>query len=123
MRVDGEAFFVTNDEPWPFWEFIRTVGATAGYDTKREDIWVVPTSSFYVIAVVAEWFIWIISFGRRESHINRQMVKYLTMNRTFDITKAKKRLGYRPEVGIEEGIRRAVGAYMSTEVTHMSNHD
>lgn len=35
-RVDGEAFVITNDEPWPFWEFIRTVGATAGYPTRKE---------------------------------------------------------------------------------------
>lgn len=42
MRVDGEEFVITNDEPWPFWEFVRTVGATAGYPVKKEDIWVVP---------------------------------------------------------------------------------
>ncbi|KAF2185777.1 hydroxysteroid dehydrogenase [Zopfia rhizophila CBS 207.26] len=113
-RVDGEAFVITNDEPWPFWEFIRTVGATAGYPVKKEEIWVVPAWLFYAIAVVAEWSVWAISLGRRESHMNREMVKYLTMTRTFDITKAKERLGYRPQVGVREGIQRAVDAYLSS---------
>jgi sterol-4alpha-carboxylate 3-dehydrogenase (decarboxylating) len=113
MRVDGEAFVITNDEPWPFWEFVRTVGATAGYPTKKEDIWVVPSWLFYTMAVVAEWGVWAVSFGQKESHLNRQMVKYLTMTRTFDITKAKKRLGYRAQVSVEEGIRRAVDSYMA----------
>lgn len=115
QRVDGETFFITNDEPWPFWEFIRRVGAEAGYPVKKEDIRVIPAWLFYCIAVSAEWFVWATSFGRRESHLNRQMVRYLTMNRTFDITKAKKRLGYRPEVSMEEGIKRAVRAYMATQ--------
>jgi sterol-4alpha-carboxylate 3-dehydrogenase (decarboxylating) len=112
MRVDGEAFVITNDEPWPFWDFIRAVGATAGYPVKKEEIWVVPAWVFYGMAVVAEWGVWAMSFGQRESKLNRQMVKYLTMNRTFNISKAKKRLGYRPQVGMEEGIKRAVGAYL-----------
>lgn len=115
MKVDGEAFVITNDDPWPFWEFVRTVGATAGYPTRKEDIWVIPTWLFYGIATIAEWFVWVISFGREESHLNKQMAKYLTMNRTFDITKAKQRLGYRPQVSVEEGIRRAVHAYMSSQ--------
>jgi sterol-4alpha-carboxylate 3-dehydrogenase (decarboxylating) len=115
MRVDGEAFVITNDEPWPFWDFVRVVGAEAGYPVKKEDIWVVPGWLFYVMAVVAEWGVWAVSLGKKESGLNRQMVKYLTMTRTFDIAKAKKRLGYRAEVGVEEGIRRAVKAYMERE--------
>jgi sterol-4alpha-carboxylate 3-dehydrogenase (decarboxylating) len=115
MRVGGEAFVITNDDPWPFWKFTRSVGATAGYLTKKEDVWIVPAWFFYGMAIVAEWLVWLVSFGRKESHLNRQMVKYLTMNRTFDITKAKQRLGYRPQVSVEEGIRRAVHAYMSSQ--------
>jgi sterol-4alpha-carboxylate 3-dehydrogenase (decarboxylating) len=115
MRVDGEAFVITNDEPWPFWDFVRAVGAEAGYPVKEEDTWVIPAWLFYAMAVVAEWGVWAISFGQKESHLNRQMVKYLTMNRTFDISKAKKRLGYRAEVSVQEGIRRAVEAYKEKE--------
>lgn len=112
MRVDGEAFVITNDEPWPFWDFVHTVQAVAGYPIKPEEIWIVPAWVFYVIAVLAEWGVWAASLGQRESKLNRQMIKYLGMERTFDISKAKKRLGYRPQVGVREGIERAVGEYL-----------
>jgi len=113
MRVDGEAFVITNDEPWPFWEFVRTVGATAGYPVKKEDIWAVLAWAFYWLAVCAEWGVWAVSLWRKESRLNRQMIKDLSMSRKFDISKAKRRLGYRPQVGVKEGIERAVEAYMA----------
>lgn len=105
---------MTNDEPWPFWDFIRMVGAAAGFPVKKEEVWVIPAWFFYAFAVIAEWSVWLISFGRHESHTNRKVVRYLTINRTFDITKAKDRLGYPPQVSIEEAIRRAVNAYLSS---------
>lgn len=104
MRVDGEAFVITNDEPWPFWDFVRAVGAAAGYPVTKVEVWVVPSWVFYGIAVCAEWGVWAASLGRRESRLNRQMVKYMGAERTFDISKAKKRLGYRPQVTVREGI-------------------
>jgi len=36
------------------------------------------------------------------------ILKYTAQVRTFDIGKAKERLGYRPEVGMEEEIKRAM---------------
>ncbi|KAF2279513.1 hydroxysteroid dehydrogenase [Westerdykella ornata] len=114
-RVDGEAFVITNDDPWPFWDFPHTVGAAAGYPVNKEQIWVMPAWLFYALAVLTEWTVWLLSFGRRESHMNRKMVRYFTMTRTFDITKAKGRLGYRPQVGMVDGIKRAVNAYLESE--------
>jgi sterol-4alpha-carboxylate 3-dehydrogenase (decarboxylating) len=123
MRVDGEAFVITNDESWPFWKFIRTVGATAGHPIKDEDVCVVPSWIFYALTVAAEWGIWCISFCRRGSQLIRIMVRYLTMTRTFDISKAKKRLGYRPQVSIEDGIRRAIRAYMASHPDDAEKED
>jgi sterol-4alpha-carboxylate 3-dehydrogenase (decarboxylating) len=113
IKVNGEAFVITNDEPWPFWDFTRAMGAAAGYPVKKEDIWVIPKSLYYVFAVISEWVVWASSFGQTESYINRRMVKYLTMTRTFDISKAKKRLGYRPQVGMQEAIKKAVETYLA----------
>jgi sterol-4alpha-carboxylate 3-dehydrogenase (decarboxylating) len=30
-KIDGEAFVITNDQPWPFWSFLRAMGSAAGY--------------------------------------------------------------------------------------------
>lgn len=115
LKVNGEAICITNDEPWPFWNFVRAISAEAGHPVPQDQVTVVPTSVYYAFAVIAEWAVWAISLGSKESHINRRMVKYLTMNRTFDISKAKERLGYRPQVSMQEGIKRAVEFYIAHE--------
>ncbi|EDN08773.1 predicted protein [Histoplasma mississippiense (nom. inval.)] len=111
-RVDGEAFTITNDEPWPFWDFAHAVSAAAGYPVTKA--WVVPPFVFYAIAVLVEWSVWLTSFGRRQSKLNRKMVRFFTMTRTFDISKATKRLGYRPEVNMKDAIDRSVAAFLAS---------
>jgi hypothetical protein len=49
------------------------------------------------IAWALEWGYWIFTFGKKAPRLTRARVKYTTMQRTLDITKAKERLGYRPE--------------------------
>ena len=112
-KVNGEAFVITNDDHWPFWDFARAVGARAGHPVKREEVWVIPVSVYYACAVIAEWATWLASLGRKEAYINRRVVKFLTMTRTFNISKAKQRLGYRPQVDMHEGINRAVDFYVA----------
>ena len=115
-RVDGEAFLITNGEPMAFWEFARVLGAAAGHPTKEEDIRTIPVIVGLVMAAIAEWIVWVFSFGRKESSVNVASVRYSTINRTFRIEKAKSRLGYRPEVGMAEGIRRAGESFSKKEM-------
>lgn len=115
LKVNGEAFFITNDDHWPFWDFVRAMAAETGHPVPKDKVTVVPTSVYYAFAVVAEWAVWAFSFGSRESNINRRMVKYLTMTRTFDISKAKERLGYQPQVSMQDGIKRTVQYYLAHE--------
>lgn len=69
-RVDGEAFFVTNDEPFHFWDFARAVWAVAGDKTDVKDVWVLPKSLCLIMATLVEWVFWIIFLGEssRISH-------------------------------------------------------
>jgi sterol-4alpha-carboxylate 3-dehydrogenase (decarboxylating) len=115
LKVNGEAFFITNDDHWPFWEFVRAIAAEAGHPVPKDKVQVIPATAYYAFAIVAEWAVWAFSLGAKESTINRRMVKYLTMTRTFDISKAKERLGYRPQVTMQEGIKRAVQYYLAHE--------
>ena len=41
-----------------------------------------------------------------------EAVRFSIINRTLNIDKAKRVLGYRPMVSIDEGIKRGVGWYM-----------
>ena len=110
-RVDGEAFIITNDEPVPFWDFARSLGAAAGYPTKKESVRVIPRTIGLIIAAIAEWVVWIISLGYTKSSMTLSGIKYSTMNRTFRIDKAKKRLKYKPQVDMAEATRRAGGSF------------
>jgi sterol-4alpha-carboxylate 3-dehydrogenase (decarboxylating) len=121
LKVNGEAFVITNDDHWPFWDFVRAMAAEAGHPVPKDRVTVVPTSVYYAFAVVAEWAVWTFSLGSKESLVNRRMVKYLTMIRTFNISKAKERLGYRPQVSMHEGIKRAVQHYLEQESNKKSN--
>ncbi|MCJ1310741.1 erg26, C-3 sterol dehydrogenase [Agyrium rufum] len=118
-KVDGEAFFITNDEPWLYWDFIRKVWACAGYETPLNKVWVIPNSVALGICSIAEWYIWITSCGRRRPKklVRHQIENGCCMTRTLCIDKAKERLGYRPRIGLEEGIKKGVEWALSREIT------
>lgn len=55
-------------------------------------------------ATVSEWSTWIFSYGRRQAPITREAVHLSTITRTLRCDKAKRILGYRPRVGVYEGL-------------------
>ena len=114
-RVEGEAFFITNDEPWPFWDFARAIGAAAGYPTDKSKVRVMPKTLATAIGLMAEWAVWSFSLGKRQATFNRRSLRYSTQTRVFNISKAKTRLGYTPVVSVEEGIRRSGAPYLEAQ--------
>jgi sterol-4alpha-carboxylate 3-dehydrogenase (decarboxylating) len=110
-----------NDEHRPFWEYIRAVIAEAGRPVPTEKVRVVPVAVYYMFAVLLEWVGWAFSFGCKEPAINRRVVKYLNTTRTFDISKAKERLGYKPKVSMQSGTKRAVQHSLAHESDKKSN--
>lgn len=105
-RVDGEAFLVTNDAPVYFWDFARTVWRTCGDKTTPAQVWALPRAFGLFLATMFEWIFWVLRLG--EPNLKRDQVKFSCMTRYFDIDKAKSRLGYRPVIGLQAGIERAV---------------
>jgi sterol-4alpha-carboxylate 3-dehydrogenase (decarboxylating) len=104
-RVDGEAFFITNDSPVYFWDFTRAVWAAAGSPLGTDHVRKLPRSVGMVLGFLSEVFFGIIG---KPPTFNRQRIVYSCMTRYYDITKAKKRLGYKPLVSLDEGVRRSV---------------
>lgn len=107
LRVAGQGFLITNDEHIPFWEFARAIGAAAGYPTKPEEIYQIPKVVGILMAIIAEWVVWAMSFGRKKSRMNVVGIRYSCMTRTYRIDKAKKVLGYKPRVSLKEAILRS----------------
>jgi sterol-4alpha-carboxylate 3-dehydrogenase (decarboxylating) len=104
-RVDGEAFIITNDSPVYFWDFARAVWAAAGSPHGTERVRVLPRGVGMALGAMSELFFWVIG---KPPTFNRQRIIYSCMTRYYDISKAKKRLGYKPLVSLDEGVRRSV---------------
>ncbi|KAK5117646.1 hypothetical protein LTR62_005069 [Meristemomyces frigidus] len=105
-RVDGEAFLITNDAPVYFFDFARLCWAAAGDRTQPHQVWILSREFGLFIATLMEWIFWLFKLGK--PNLTRQQVQYSCMTRYYNIDKAKKRLGYKPVTGLEQGIRRGV---------------
>lgn len=104
--VAGQAYFITNGEPIPFFDFVNRV--LAALDMPRIKF-AVPYPIAYAAAAVAEG-IDTLRGGtlNAEDGLSRFAVKYLCTHHYFSIDKARRELGYEPQVSIAEGIQRTV---------------
>lgn len=117
LNVSGEAFFITDDAPLPFWGLPRKMWAAAGHPISTDNkVWVIPTKWALRSAMAVEWIVWAISLGtKRPQTFSRQAVEYCCLTRTYCIDKAKKRLGYAARDNVEEGVRQAVAWALKDE--------
>ena len=105
-KIDGEAFFITNDSPVYFFDFARMAWAEAGDQTQLSQVWWLSKDIGLLIATLMELVFFVFRLGK--PNLTRQQVQYTCMTRYFNIDKAKNRLGYAPIVGMQEGVRRGV---------------
>ena len=103
-RVDGQAFNITNDEDWPFWEYQRAVAASIGQPIDPASIVVIPFWLAVSMAWLSEWIKWIVTLGRGKSDVTWEAMYYVAHHRTLTCEKAKSVLGYKPQVSMQEGL-------------------
>jgi sterol-4alpha-carboxylate 3-dehydrogenase (decarboxylating) len=108
-RVDGEAFFITNDSPCYFWDFARAVWVAAGDKRGKKGVWTLPKELSLAIGSLSEVFFGIIG---KPAVFTKQRATMACMTRFYNIMKAKRVLHYEPiwtlQEGIEEGVRWAL---------------
>lgn len=114
--VAGEAFFVSNDAPLPFWTFMHMVWAKLdeelpeqsrakrGLDKKKTVV--IPYFVGLALAYAIQFFAWILR--RPAPPMTPYTVVYTTASMYWSIDKARNVLGYKPDVSVEEGIARSV---------------
>jgi sterol-4alpha-carboxylate 3-dehydrogenase (decarboxylating) len=107
-KVDGETFLLSDGETLPFYDFLRRCWRAAGDKTEVKDVKVIPMWIAMLMTGVIEWMYWICTLGTKEPASKREELAYLERGCWFDITKAKERLGYKPLVTVDEGIRRSM---------------
>ncbi|KAG9699824.1 NAD(P)-binding protein, partial [Aureobasidium melanogenum] len=108
-QMCGESFFITNDDPRHFYDFMRLVWQAAGEDTSTLTPTIIPSNVALAAASVSDWATWAFTLRRSSNPFpSKEDIEHLCLNRTHDISKAKELLGYAPTVTIEEGIQRGV---------------
>ena len=108
-KAAGQAFFITDGMPLPFWDFMRKIWAAAGDRTPATEATVVPAWLVLALASTMDWIYWIFTLGRRRPKVlTRHMMEHTCLTRTFSIEKARDVLGYVPvsdrDRTIQEGV-------------------
>jgi len=110
--VSGEAFFISDDVSMPYFDFARKVYALAGYPVPTEEIQVLPFWLARWIAVVGEWLYWIFTLNTKTPQLKKLGVEYLAGGCEWDISKAKKVLGYEPVADQDAVLKKVVESEM-----------
>lgn len=110
---------MSNGEPWLFWGAARLVSNAAGYPVTEQEVWKIPIEIVCFFFGIWEFLYWLITFGG-EPEVKTKMLRYTQQVRTFDITKARERLGFEPRVPLDEGFRRGVNRHME-QISEVEN--
>ncbi len=106
-EVGGQAYFITNGEPTPFFHFVSDVLKALQLPPIKYSV---PFSVAYSIAALRE--AWDSLRGgtlNAENSISRFAVRYMCTHHYFSIAKAQRELGYKPKVSIADGIAKTAG--------------
>jgi len=108
-KVDGEAFFITDGTPLPFWDLERKVWAAAGDRTPAAEVTILPGWLVLALVSTVEWMYWIFTLGRkRPKTYTRHLIEFTCLSRTYSIEKARERLGYVPVDDMDKTIQEGV---------------
>jgi nucleoside-diphosphate-sugar epimerase len=98
----GRAYFISNGQPIPLWEMVNRILAAADLPAVTRCI---SPKSAYLIGCICEG-LWGLLRLAGEPPMTRFVARELASAHWFDITAARRDLGYEPEVSIEEGLLR-----------------
>ena len=100
--VAGRAFFISQGTPVPLWEFVDRILKAASLPVVKNTI--SPRTAYWA-GWVCETVYAALRLGG-DPPITRFLAEELATAHWFDISAARRELGYRPKVSLEEGLRR-----------------
>jgi sterol-4alpha-carboxylate 3-dehydrogenase (decarboxylating) len=107
-KIHGEAFNITDGNPLPFWNLARMTWRAAGDKTELGDVRVIPAWTAHGMARLGEFFSSFMFWSDKTPELNSHVVNFCTSTYTYDISKAKRMLGYNPVAQTEQVLKEAV---------------
>lgn len=98
----GKAYFITNGEPVNCWQWINDILALAGLPPVRQKISL--RAAYAAGAMLAG--LWTVLGRTDEPRMTRFLAAQLGTSHYFDISAARRELGYQPRVSMTEGMER-----------------
>jgi nucleoside-diphosphate-sugar epimerase len=102
QRLSGRIYFISQGEPVYLWDMVNHLLAAAGQPPVEKSI---PKGLAYAIGWVLEVVYKRLGIAS-EPRMTRFLANELSRSHWFDISAAKRDLGYLPEISIEEGLRQ-----------------
>jgi nucleoside-diphosphate-sugar epimerase len=103
----GQAYNITNDRPLTQAEFLHAIAREVGASPPRVHV---PYRALYAAGYAAE-VLGRLTRSQRQPLVTRLGVKLFGTDNRHAIDKARRELGFSPQVGLEEGVRRAAAWY------------
>lgn len=98
----GKAYYISNDEPIPMAELLNRILGAGGLPQVTRSV--PPTVAYFAGATLEKVYG---ALGKKEEPImTRFVARQLATAHWFNISGAKRDLGYRPSVNMDEGMRR-----------------
>ena len=100
--VAGRVYFVSQGEPVPLWDIVNRLLHAVGAPpvTKAVPVWL----ALWIAGGIEAWRR--LTNDPREPRVTRFVVRELSTAHWFDISAARRDLGYAPRVSIAEGLSR-----------------
>ncbi len=109
-ELAGKAYFLSAGDPRPLWEVVDRLLKAAGLGPVKTSV---PKGAALAAAGACEK-LWRFLGKESEPPLTRFLVKQLTTAHWFDISAAKRDLGWRPRVSIEDGMERLAHWYRAS---------
>ncbi len=100
--LSGKVYFISDDDPIGLWEMVNRILAVAGQPPVKGRI---SPQTAYGIGAILEWAYRTFKIAK-EPPMTRFVARELATSHWFDISAAKRDLGYSAEISIDEGLRR-----------------
>jgi nucleoside-diphosphate-sugar epimerase len=105
--IAGKVYFISQGEPVPLWDLVNRILAAAGLPpvTRTVPVWAARLAGWALEGV------WGLLGRQEEPPMTRFLACELATAHWFNLSAARRDLGYEPHISIEEGLRRLESSF------------